>query len=88
MMGAKGAAMHDDSDPDDSPEQAAWRELAASLRRELASRVPDMGAMKPEELTAFVGACESARWLALRSALFDKEVADALARCAFDDREH
>lgn len=71
---------HDDDEPTTSPDQDAWVELATRLRAELAKRVPEVGAMKVDEVAQFVAAVRDAYWLHLLTACWDKKVELELAR--------
>lgn len=65
-------------------DQDAWVDLASRVRAKLGEMVNDIPAMKPEEASKFVEACNDAYWFGVRCAMYDKRVDLELARVTAD----
>lgn len=63
--------MHDNDAPVSSPEQDAWKEMAAAIRVQLEKRIPDLAAMNPDEISDFMEAVSSAQELELYAPSYD-----------------
>ena len=72
-------------EPLSSAGQDAWAEIAAAAREQLRRRLPDMGAMTPEELGAFLEACRTAQGLEQDAATHDREVELRRSRLSYHD---
>ncbi len=57
-----------------SADQDAWVEIAQAVREQIRRRIPDMGAMKPDEISAFVEAARCAQWFEEACHVFDREL--------------
>lgn len=66
-----------------SADQDAWLAIARAAREQFARQIPMMGAMKPEELKAFIDALGDLRWLELRAHSHDKAIEIELARLPY-----
>lgn len=66
-----------------SADQDAWLAMARAVREQFAKQIPLMGAMKPEELKAFVEAMGDLRWLELRAHSHDKAIENELAKLPY-----
>ncbi len=66
-----------------SADQDAWVEIARSVRSQIEKLVPQMGAMKPEEVKTFIDALNQARWMNEAALAFDKTVENENAKLPY-----
>lgn len=64
----------------DSAVQDDWTNIAQLVRLEITKRIPDIGAMKPDEIEKFADAMRSIYWLEEMAHTFDKRVELELAK--------
>jgi hypothetical protein len=70
-----------------SADQDAWLDITRRVRVELEKRIPEMGAMKPDELKTFIDTLNQAIWMNEQSCELDKKIEIELARLPYGQNQ-